>query len=235
METVRLPEGFRLSVVMPVYNERATIERILQRLKDTGLPCELLVVDDGSRDGTRELLQQLAGEGGFRLLLQERNQGKGAAVRRGLMEATGDVVVIQDADLEYDPQDLHGLVQAIVAGEADVVYGTRFGHSDRPVSPGWHRQGNALITWMSNVRTGLKLTDVETCYKMFRREIIAPIAPTLRERGFGIELEITAKVARVPGVRIVERPISYARRTYAEGKKIGLRDAFWALWCLIRY
>lgn len=230
----RLPGDFKLSVVIPAYNEVDTIESILQRVRDTGLPLELIVVDDGSRDGTRDLLARLRDRDGFELVLHERNQGKGAAVRTGMMRATGDVVVIQDADLEYDPQDFHLLLQPIVAGEADVVYGTRFGHSGR-VSPLWHQRGNEFLTFLSNLRTGLRLSDVETCYKMFRRELIAPIASTLRETGFGIELEVTAKIARAPGVRIVERPISYARRSYAEGKKIGLKDAFWALWCIARY
>jgi glycosyltransferase involved in cell wall biosynthesis len=171
----------------------------------------------------------------LRIVFHERNQGKGAAVRTGLLQATGQVVVIQDADLEYDPREFSKLLEPLLEGRADIVYGSRFLAGDRTVSPAWHRHGNGFLTRLSNLRTRLKLTDVETCYKMFRRELIQPIAATLREKGFGIELEITAKCARLPGVRFLELPISYARRSYAEGKKIGMKDGFWALWCIARY
>lgn len=233
----QIPDGFVLSVVIPAYNEVETIEAVLARVRNTGLPVEMIVVDDGSTDGTRELLHDLQRKKKelFELVLHERNQGKGAAVRSGLLRATGNVVVIQDADLEYDPEDFHLMLQPILENEADIVYGSRFLGSDPSISPAWHRRGNQFLTYLSNKRTRLPITDVETCYKMFRRELIQPIAETLRERGFGIELEITAKCSRVPGVRFVERPIRYARRSYAEGKKIGWKDAFWALWCIARY
>ena len=237
------PDGFCLSVVIPAYNERDTIESIIDRVRHCGVPVEIIVVDDGSTDGTREKLRVLeqapvaAGPGAcpLRVVFHERNQGKGAAVRTGLLQATGQVVVIQDADLEYDPREFPRLLEPLIEDRADIVYGSRFLAGDRTVSPAWHRHGNVFLTRLSNLRTRLKLTDVETCYKMFRRDIVQPIASTLRERGFGIELEITAKCARVPGVRFLELPISYARRSYAEGKKIGMKDAFWALWCIVRY
>ena len=235
----QIPDNFQLSVVIPAYNEVDTISDLLDRVWNTGLPVEMIVVDDGSTDGTRELLEDLQRQKKkfhFELVLHETNKGKGAAVRTGLMHAAGDVVVIQDADLEYNPEDFHLLLQPILEGEADVVYGSRFlAKGANSSSPGWHRGGNKLITWLSNLRTRFGTTDVETCYKMFRRELIQKIAPTLKERGFGIELEMTAKVARVPGVKFVERPIRYDKRTYAEGKKIGLKDGLWALWCIVRY
>jgi glycosyltransferase involved in cell wall biosynthesis len=266
---IAIPAGFRLSVVIPAYNERDTIEPIVERVRQCGVPVEIIVVDDGSRDGTREKLRAMekaaagvasgtgtdasggaragtgtgAGSGTgsgspdypLRVVFHERNQGKGAAVRTGMLKATGNVVVIQDADLEYDPGEFPRLLRPILEDRADIVYGSRFLAGDRSVSPAWHRHGNGFLTRLSNLRTRLKLTDVETCYKMFRRELIQPIAATLREKGFGIELEITAKCARLPGVRFLELPISYARRSYAEGKKIGMKDAFWALWCIARY
>lgn len=231
----QIPDDFVLSVVIPAYNERPTIQKLLDRVRDTRLPLEMIVVDDGSRDGTRELLAELQDEYRLTLLLHEKNQGKGAAVRTGLMAATGDAVVIQDADLEYDPRDYRLLLLPILEDRADIVYGSRFLSGDRSISPLWHQRGNQFLTCLSNLRTGLSLTDVETCYKVFRREFIQRIAPTLQERGFGIELEITAKLSRLPGIRFHERPISYARRSYAEGKKIGMKDAFWALWCIARY
>lgn len=233
----QIPDGFVLSVVIPAYNEVETIESILASVRNTGLPVEMIVVDDGSTDGTRELLQDLKRRKRehFELVLHETNQGKGAAVRTGLLHATGNVVVIQDADLEYDPEDFHLLLQPILENEADVVYGSRFLADDRSISPAWHRRGNKLLTYLSNQRTHLHLTDVETCYKMFRRELVQPVARTLHEKGFGFELEITAKCARLPNVRFVERPIRYARRSYSEGKKIGWKDAIWAFWCIARY
>jgi len=242
-EPLALPAGFRLSVVIPAYNERDTIEPIVERVRQCGVPVEIIVVDDGSKDGTREKLRAMEqapaaadqAAGTLRVVFHERNQGKGAAVRTGMLEATGDVVVIQDADLEYDPSEFPRLLRPLLEDRADIVYGSRFLAGDRSVSPAWHRHGNGFLTRLSNLRTRLKLTDVETCYKMFRRGIIQPIAATLREKGFGIELEVTAKCARLPGVRFLELPISYARRSYAEGKKIGMKDAFWALWCIARY
>jgi glycosyltransferase involved in cell wall biosynthesis len=236
----RLPAGFKLSVVIPVYNEVRTLQQVIERLRATALPLEIVIVDDGSRDGTREILTEWREAPGDRhadlkIIFHEQNQGKGGAVKTGLGHCTGDVVVVQDADLEYDPEDFRSLLQPIVEGRADVVYGSRFSHIDGPVHHYWHRWGNQLITRLSNWKSGRTLTDVETCYKMVRRELIQQITPTLRERGFGIELELTFKLARLPGVRFYERPISYFGRTYREGKKIGVKDGLWALWCIARY
>lgn len=231
----RLPENFKLSVVMPVYNEAETIHDVIQRVRAVGLPCELVIVDDGSTDGVREMLEQMRDEPDLHVVFHDRNQGKGAAIRTGFAEATGDVVVVQDADLEYDPRDFRRLLQPILDGTSDVVYGSRFHGPDRQVAPLWHLAANKLITNMFCIRHGRRFTDVETCYKMFRRELIQEIAPQLRERGFGIELEVTAKLLRRGDVRFYERPISYVRRSYAEGKKIGWRDGLWALWCILRY
>jgi glycosyltransferase involved in cell wall biosynthesis len=230
-----LPEGFLLSVVMPIYNERHTVSEAIRRVRGCGIPCELILVDDGSTDGTREILAGFANDPDVVVVLHERNQGKGAALRTGFMRATGHVVVVQDADLEYHPSDFARLLQPIVEGEADVVFGSRFIGDSHRVLYFWHSAGNKLITLLSNVFTNLNLTDVETCYKMFRRELIQQIAPTLKENRFGIEPELTAKLAKIPGVRIYERPISYSGRTYAEGKKIGWRDGVRALWCILKY
>ncbi len=172
-----------------------------------------------------------------RVILHDINQGKGAAVKSGLAAAQGNVVVIQDADMEYDPRDLRLLLQPIVENEADVVYGSRFIHNDRPVSPLWHQGANQLITFCAVLASGYRFTDVETCYKMFRRELLQDIVPTLREKRFGIEIELTFKLVKQPGVRFFERPIRYARRSYAEGKKIGWRDGFAApgVFCGMRF
>ena len=231
----RLPENFLLSVVVPVYNEERTIEEVIRRVRSSGVPCELILVDDGSTDGTRALLENYRHDADVRLVLHDSNRGKGAALRGGFMEASGDVVVVQDADLEYDPAEFLRLLQPIVENQADVVFGSRFTGGSHRVLYFWHSAGNRFLTLLSNLMTNLNLTDIETCYKMFRRELIQKIAPTLRENRFGIEPELTAKLARVPGVRIYERPISYSGRTYAQGKKIGWRDGFRALWCILRY
>ena len=231
----RLPENFLLSVVIPVFNESRTIEEIIRRVRACGIPCELIVVDDGSTDGTRALLEKYRDDGDLTLVFHATNQGKGAALRNGFMKAAGDVVVIQDADLEYDPADYARLLQPIVENQADVVYGSRFTGGSHRVLYFWHAAGNRFITLLSNVFTNLNLTDIETCYKMFRRELIQQVAPTLKEKRFGVEPELTAKVARIPGVRIYERSISYSGRTYAQGKKIGWRDGVRALWCILRY
>jgi glycosyltransferase involved in cell wall biosynthesis len=230
--------GARLSVVMPCYNERGTIREIVTRVLAVDLPQriekELIIVDDGSTDGTREILAELAEMSAVRVLLQTRNQGKGAAVARGIRESSGDIVIIQDADLEYDPCEYPVLLQPILDGRADVVYGSRFLGSPRGhrVLYFWHSVGNKLLTLLSNALTDLNITDMETCYKMFVRDVADRL--DLQSRDFGIEPEITCKVARMHA-RVWEVPISYAGRTYAEGKKIGLRDALKAVWTLVQY
>jgi len=231
----RIPPGFRLSVVIPVYNEMKTLQKIVDRVRSCGLPTQIVLVDDGSTDGSRELLASWQDEPGFTVILQSRNQGKGAALRAGFAAATGDVVAIQDADLEYDPAELPRLAQPIIEGQADVVFGSRFRGDNQRVLYFWHYVGNRFLTLLSNAFTNLNLSDMETCYKLFRRDVIQQLTPRLRENRFGIEPEITAKVAAIPNVRVHERPISYAGRTYAEGKKITWRDGFRALWCIVRY
>lgn len=231
----RLPPGFLLSVVVPVYNERATLAEVVARVRGTGIPVEIILVDDGSTDGTRELMAGWQGQPDLRLLFHERNQGKGAALKTGFLAAQGQVVIVQDADLEYDPSEYHKLLDRIVTGEADVVFGSRFTGDNQRVLYFWHYVGNRFLTLLSNAFTNLNLTDMETCYKVFRREIIDQIAPTLTERRFGIEPELTAKVAGIPGVRIYEQSINYSGRTYAQGKKIGWKDGLSALRCIVKY
>ncbi|MEN6407842.1 MAG: glycosyltransferase family 2 protein [Thermoguttaceae bacterium] len=230
-----IPEGLRISVVVPVYNEKDTVVEIVRRIREVPIPKEIILVDDGSTDGTRDVLAGMEPSDDLRIVLQERNQGKGAALKTGFAHATGDIVLIQDADLEYDPRQYGRLIQPIVEGVADVVYGSRF----VPVGPHrvlyfWHSVGNRALTMLSNIFTDLNLTDMETCYKVFRREVIQTIAPTLRECRFGIEPELTAKIAR-RRCRVYEVGISYFGRTYQEGKKIGLADAMRAFWCILRY
>jgi glycosyltransferase involved in cell wall biosynthesis len=222
-----------LSVVMPVYNEQATIQEIIQRVLAVQLDFdfEVIVVDDHSTDGTRQMLQQL-NDPRVRVFLQEQNQGKGAALRRGFREVRGDIVLVQDADLEYDPKEYPKLIEPIVDGRADVVFGSRFLGGPHRVMFFWHFLANKLLTGLSNVLTDLNLTDMETCYKVFRSEVLQHI--TLREDRFGFEPEFTAKVAH-RGYRIYEVPISYSGRSYQEGKKIGVRDAVRALICILYY
>ena len=268
--------GPEVSIVVPVFNERATIEELLRQVQAIELEKEIIVVDDGSTDGTREVLMELAarwettsdtreshadtasGEIGrnrgrsapimsattatpnacelradnLRIFFQERNQGKGAALRRGFQEACGDIVIVQDADLEYDPQDYFGLIEPIRRGRADVVYGSRFLGGPHRVLLYWHSVGNWLLTTLSNMLTDLNLTDVWTCYKAFRREVLQSI--TLQENRFGFEPEITAKIVK-GGFRVYEVPVSYRGRTYQEGKKITWRDGIWGVYCTVRY
>jgi glycosyltransferase involved in cell wall biosynthesis len=230
-----IPEGLRLSVVIPAYNEKETLEEIVRRVREVRIPKEIIVVDDGSTDGTADVLANLENDDELRVLRHDRNRGKGAALKTGFRQVTGDIVIIQDADLEYDPMQYPLLIQPIVEGVADVVYGSRFlSVGPHRVLYYWHWVANRLLTTMSNMFTDLNLTDMETCYKVFRREVIDTIAPTLRQNGFGIDPELTAKVAR-RGYRIYELGITYFGRTYREGKKIGLRDALKAFWCILRY
>jgi glycosyltransferase involved in cell wall biosynthesis len=230
----RLPDGFILSVIVPVYNEVSTVDRIVRDLRQTGLPMQIILVDDGSDDGSAERLSAYAAAPDAVVITHAKNRGKGAAIRTGLAAAQGDIVVIQDADQEYDPQDFRYLMQPILERRADVVYGTRYGHADRQVSPLWHELVNSTITRLANVAIGIRLNDIETCYKMASREAWLGIAPQLRENRFGIEIEVTARWAR-RRMRFVERPIRYQHRWYAEGKKIGWRDGVAALFCIVRY
>ena len=223
-----------LSVVVPVYNEVDTIEAIVDAVLASPVgELELILIDDGSSDGTRDLLRDKIEPKVSKVIYHERNQGKGAALRTGFAAATGDVVLIQDADLEYDPQDYPRLLEPIVQGQADVVYGSRFiGSGPHRVLYFWHYLVNRGLTLLSNMLTNLNLTDMEVCYKVFRREILQQIE--IEENRFGFEPEITAKVAKLH-CRIYEVGISYAGRTYGEGKKIGMADGFWALWCVFKY
>jgi glycosyltransferase involved in cell wall biosynthesis len=223
----------KLSVVIPVYNEVATLEEIVTRVSASPVPKEIILVDDCSTDGTHDILRSLERLKNVRVFYHESNQGKGAALRTGFAQAQGDLVIIQDADLEYDPQEYPRLIQPIVDDKADVVYGSRFaGGQSHRVLYFWHSMGNRLLTLLSNMCTNLNLTDMETCYKVFRREIIQSLA--IEENRFGFEPEITAKVAAM-GARIYEVGISYYGRTYEEGKKIGWRDGVRALWCILKY
>lgn len=225
-----------LSVVIPVYNEARWIEEVLKRVEASnrlGCELEMIVVDDGSTDGTDELLERLtASHASMRFFRQERNQGKGAALRRGFKEARGQIVLVQDADLEYHPADYPILLRPLLDGIADVVYGSRFLGGPHRVLYYWHSVGNWLLTTASNCFTNLNLTDMETGYKVFRGDILEHVEIT--QKRFGFEPEITAKVARL-GARIFEVPISYAGRTYQEGKKVGWRDGARALWYIVRY
>jgi glycosyltransferase involved in cell wall biosynthesis len=230
-----LPKDLRISVVVPVYNEKNTIEEIVRRVRVVPVPKEIILVDDCSTDGTRDILAKMDCCDDVRVILHEKNGGKGAALRTGFAAAIGDIIIIQDADLEYDPDQYPRLIQPIVDGMADVVYGSRFLPSGpHRVLYFWHSVGNRMLTMLSNLFTDLNLTDMETCYKVFRREVIQDILPTLKEGRFGCDPELTAKVARRK-YRVYEVGISYFGRTYQEGKKIGLPDAFRVFCSILRY
>lgn len=228
-----IPADFKLSVVIPVYNEERWIEEVLRRVQAVEIPKEIIIIDDCSKDNTRKILGRITDEN-VKVFYQEQNQGKGAALRRGFQEATGDVILVQDADLEYDPAEYPQLLQPILENKADVVYGSRFIGESHRVLYFWHSVANKMLTMLSNMFTNLNLTDMETCYKVFRREVLKGME--LKSDRFGFEPEVTAKLARrKPNWRVWEIPITYSGRTYEEGKKIGLKDAFSALFCIIRY
>lgn len=224
----------KLSVIIPVYNEKNTILNILEKVKAApaaGLEKEVIVVDDASGDGSADILKNLSGE--YKVFFHAVNAGKGAAIKTGLQRATGDFVVIQDADLEYDPKEYDKLLEPLLSNRADVVYGSRFlGGGAHRVLYYWHCVGNKILTWLSNMFTNLNLTDMETCYKMFSKKVLDDIKDKLTSQRFGIEPEITARIKKY---RVYEVGISYSGRTYEEGKKIGWKDGFSAIWCIIKF
>ena len=236
-----IPDDQRLSVVIPVYNEEKTLRDLVERVREVPIRKELILVDDCSRDGSRAIMTELEAEAAgddfnrIRICFHDVNQGKGAALRTGFQNVQGDIVIVQDADLEYDPSEYPRLLKPIIEDRADVVYGSRFlGDQAHRVLYYWHYLGNKFLTVMSNCFTNLNLTDMETCYKVFRRNVIDELTPKLVQNRFGFEPEITARVARRQ-YRIYEMSISYSGRTYAEGKHIGWKDGLQALWCIVRF
>ncbi len=232
---LKAKEDVVISVVIPCYNEVDTLENVVEQVRNCGLTTEIILVDDGSTDGTRKLIREVVGKKVDKVLLHKHNMGKGAALKHGFAAATGDLVIVQDADLEYNPKDFMRLVEPFIYGaaDADVVYGSRYARGGKYRVEGfYHELGNKLLTIASNICCDLSLTDMETCYKMFRRDVIQSIP--LKERRFGFEPEVTAKIAK-RRCKVYEIPIEYHPRTFEQGKKIGLKDAFRALYCIIKY
>ncbi len=228
-------ENIKLSVIIPCYNEAETLETVIDKVRDCGLSTEIVLVDDYSTDGTRELIKEKLHKKVDKVLFHKKNQGKGAALRHGFSVATGDVVIVQDADLEYDPKDFVKLVEPFVSGamDADVVYGSRYARGTKyRVESFYHSLGNKMLTLLSNICSDLSLTDMETCYKMFKREVIQSIE--IKENRFGFEPEVTAKIAKKK-CKIYEIPIAYYPRTFEQGKKIGIKDAVRAFYCIVKY